>query len=366
MVLCSECGINFPMLSVPEPVPLVLSPPLCKKCMKLLNATSEAEHKAAKAEPQCAGCGFYCGGCEAKDKGSNVERKVSVFLQQHASEHQLNQSSGRQNPERLATLKKQSKADMVMVEMSLFMQILPLPKKFVGSDYTMDVFQYAKTELKNELTTLPASHQVNVSLLNFEEPIFGVAIGSKVHNINLKKNQYCRTINTMFNHFEGDVKNKNIPLHVFVHKTHPALKIQYDRYEFTSTTFTVDHVAMTIKISCDWRQNMGDKPKGGYLAKGLMKYAFMLILYPGIHWNFADAFIGTITSGLVFKTFLAAPLLKTSGLYNEQKFSGTGHAIDAYAHHILADSNGSLLMTDLQGVIGPDKEVILFDPQAHL
>ena len=31
-----------------------------------------------------------------------------------------------------------------------------------------------------------------------------------------------------------------------------------------------------IKISHDWRQNVGDKPKGGYLAKGLMKYAFMV------------------------------------------------------------------------------------------
>ena len=65
-----------------------------------------------------------------------------------------------------------------------------------------------------------------------------------------------------------------------------ALKIQYDCYEFTSTTFTVDHAgnvdehigleAKTIKISRDWRQNVGDKPKGGYLAKGLMKYAFMV------------------------------------------------------------------------------------------
>jgi len=49
------------------------------------------------------------------------------------------------------------------------MQILPLLKKFVGPDYAMDVFQYAKTELKNALTASPASHQVNVSLLNFEE-----------------------------------------------------------------------------------------------------------------------------------------------------------------------------------------------------
>lgn len=91
--------------------------------------------------------------------------------------------------------------------------------------------------------------------------------------------------------------------------------------------------------------------------------------------------------------FLAAPLLTTTGLYEERKFSGSdeagnnidtiGRTIDAYAHHILVDSGGTFLMTDLQGtapiqifyrsltllgitgVVGPDKEVILFDPQAH-
>jgi hypothetical protein len=65
-----------------------------------------------------------------------------------------------------------------------------------------------------------------------------------------------------------------------------VLKIQYDCYEFTLTTFTVDnagnvdeHISLeekTIKISHTWRRNVGDKPKGGYLAKGLMKYAFMV------------------------------------------------------------------------------------------
>jgi len=63
----------------------------------------------------------------------------------------------------------------------------------------------------------------------------------------------------------------------------------------------------------------------------------------------------------VFDTFLAAPLLQTTGVYTEQKFSGSdeagnnvdtiGHAIDAYAHHILVNTYGTFLLTDLQGVI---------------
>lgn len=64
------------------------------------------------------------------------------------------------------------------------------------------------------------------------------------------------------------------------------VEIQYDRYQFTTPTFTVDtagnvseHIGLeknTIKISCDWRANLGDKPSGGYIAKGLMKYAFLV------------------------------------------------------------------------------------------
>lgn len=52
------------------------------------------------------------------------------------------------------------------------------------------------------------------------------------------------------------------------------------------------------------------------------------------------------------------PLLDMSGLYTERKFSGSttaghsvdvvGSAIDAYAHHVLVDSDGTLLLTDLQ------------------
>ncbi|KAG5731822.1 hypothetical protein E4T56_gene13879, partial [Termitomyces sp. T112] len=77
----------------------------------------------------------------------------------------------------------------------------------------------------------------------------------------------------------------------------------------------------------------------------------------------------------MFESFLAAPLLDTSTLYTERKFSGSdtaGHsvdvvgvALDAYAHHTLIDTDGDMLLTDLQGIIGPDQSVILFDPQAH-
>lgn len=93
----------------------------------------------------------------------------------------------------------------------------------------------------------------------------------------------------------------------------------------------------------------------------------------GLRWNFAGAFLGSVTSdllpppqdedkntrSLLFKEFLAAPLLVTKGLYTERKFSGcleagdnndnVGRVIDAYAHHILVDSGGTILMTDLQG-----------------
>lgn len=89
----------------------------------------------------------------------------------------------------------------------------------------------------------------------------------------------------------------------------------------------------------------------------------------GIRWNCEGAFIGQIndtwllddTASLLFETFLAAPLLDTSTLYRERKFSGSttaghsidvvGSAIDAYAHHTLVDSSGAILLTDLQGIL---------------
>ena len=86
-----------------------------------------------------------------------------------------------------------------------------------------------------------------------------------------------------------------------------------------------------------------------------------------IHWNSNGAFVGTVTGmglefmlGLLFPSFLAAPFLVMSGLYTERKFSGSitaGHsvdvvglAIDTYAHHVLVDSDGMLLLTNLQGM----------------
>lgn len=69
-----------------------------------------------------------------------------------------------------------------------------------------------------------------------------------------------------------------------------SIEIQYDRYHFTPTTFAADedgnineHISVeekTIKISRDWRANVGDKPKDGYIAKGLMKYAFIVSRAP--------------------------------------------------------------------------------------
>ena len=93
-----------------------------------------------------------------------------------------------------------------------------------------------------------------------------------------------------------------------------------------------------------------------------------------IRWNFFGAFLGSVAASdiqdapsqgvddqrsLLFPDFLATPLLSTKGLYNERKFSGSeeagnngddiGRAIDCFAHHVLVDSKGSLVLTDLQG-----------------
>ena len=97
-----------------------------------------------------------------------------------------------------------------------------------------------------------------------------------------------------------------------------------------------------------------------------------------IHWNVEAAFIGTVgcklppapapfsenevlpdNRTLLFSTFLATCLLPSGPLYREEKCCGNeeighnsgvvGEAIDAYAHHVVADSHGTLMLADIQG-----------------
>ncbi|EGN92481.1 hypothetical protein SERLA73DRAFT_65663, partial [Serpula lacrymans var. lacrymans S7.3] len=106
-------------------------------------------------------------------------------------------------------------------------------------------------------------------------------------------------------------------------------------------------------------------------------------------WNAKGTFVGMVTTEiprkptdgseddctLLFKTFLAAPLLLCDGLYKERKFCGNtditqnedslGLVIDAYVYHTLLDSGKTVLLSDLQGIIAPNATVTLFDPQAH-
>lgn len=92
-----------------------------------------------------------------------------------------------------------------------------------------------------------------------------------------------------------------------------------------------------------------------------------------MQWNVDGAFVGVLESALpslpadqdddqslLYLTFLAIRLLPSGPLYKEEKFSsntevgknsGTiGHAIDAYAHHIVIDSLSTVMFADLQGM----------------
>lgn len=93
-------------------------------------------------------------------------------------------------------------------------------------------------------------------------------------------------------------------------------------------------------------------------------------------WNTTDTFVGTVVTAvtpiagrpaagekdnrtLLFPDFLVTPLLPSGSQYREVKFSGNedfgnntdpvGEAVDAYAHHTVADSFGDVLFADLQG-----------------
>lgn len=132
-----------------------------------------------------------------------------------------------------------------------------------------------------------------------------------------------------------------------------------------------------------------------------------------LKYNAENAFIGTIDSSLaarplpiddmavesneecslLFDTFLVIPLLQTKGVFTERKFSGNtqtgdntdyiGEVVDAFAHHVLEETSRTFMLADIQGniytefscflcsllnfvgVVGPDRSITLFDPQAH-
>ncbi|KAG1784641.1 uncharacterized protein HD556DRAFT_1314926 [Suillus plorans] len=106
-------------------------------------------------------------------------------------------------------------------------------------------------------------------------------------------------------------------------------------------------------------------------------------------WNITGAFIGKLTQklanapnngeedlrSLVFSCFMVLPLLPTGALCNEIKFSGNaevgvnndslGSAVDAYAHHVAVDSMYEMIISDIQGIVTPDRSIVFFDPQSH-
>jgi hypothetical protein len=99
-------------------------------------------------------------------------------------------------------------------------------------------------------------------------------------------------------------------------------------------------------------------------------------LFQAIRWNVEGTFFGIVetdiplrprglevdTRTLLFNTFIAAPLLKTTAPYKERSFTDMEHTtpvvtagdtlaefIQAYVHWTLVESGGSLLLADVQG-----------------
>ncbi|KAF9231626.1 kinase-like domain-containing protein [Melanogaster broomeanus] len=227
--------------------------------------------------------------------------------------------------------------------------------------------------------------------------------------------------------------------------------ISYEPHKFLRSVCTASQdgtinwvhspTAEEIFVAKEWQQfAKGSEPQGGYISKGLSKYAFRarigttdyailqckpilssegsnsedlsneltllclsdyfmksfyqraealnVVGLPRIRWNFDGAFIGKLVNPLppvsstdvdnrtfLWTLFLATPLLLNGSGYKEVKFSGNldvgnnhdvlGRVVDAFAHHVVCDSDKTVLLSDLQGVVAPDGSLILFDPQAH-
>ncbi|KAG1878132.1 hypothetical protein DFJ58DRAFT_835755 [Suillus subalutaceus] len=75
---------------------------------------------------------------------------------------------------------------------------------------------------------------------------------------------------------------------------------------------------------------------------------------------------------LIFSVFMVLPLLLTGALYKEIKFSRSekvganndslDSAMNAYAHHVVVNSEHEIVISDIQGIIKPDQTIVFFDP----
>ncbi|KAG1741931.1 hypothetical protein EDB19DRAFT_1971127 [Suillus lakei] len=178
-----------------------------------------------------------------------------------------------------------------------------------------------------------------------------------------------------------------------------------------------------IMVAKGWQAHVkAGKPYQGYLGQGLTKFVFCgrynnedctivqcksvrsteaeniedlqakdygVDDLPRMKWNISTAFIGKLTEkladapgkdrpdsrSLVFSVFMVLPLLPSGALCKEIKFSGSaevglnpdslGCAVDAYAHHVAVDSMYEVVISDIQGIITPDRTIVFFDPQSH-
>jgi hypothetical protein len=69
-----------------------------------------------------------------------------------------------------------------------------------------------------------------------------------------------------------------------------ASEIEYQEVSFTRTTFfaesdgtvneTIHTEKYSIKVAKGWQQDIGDKPKNGYISKGLNKFVFKVYISP--------------------------------------------------------------------------------------
>ncbi|KAG1750784.1 hypothetical protein EDB19DRAFT_1904184 [Suillus lakei] len=111
---------------------------------------------------------------------------------------------------------------------------------------------------------------------------------------------------------------------------------------------------------------------------------------PKMKWNITGAFIGKLTQkladapnngeedsrSLVFSCFMVLPLLPIGALCSEIKLSGNaevgvnndslGSAIDAYAHHVAVDLMYEMIISNIQGIVTPDRSIVFFDLQSHI
>ncbi|KAG6843577.1 hypothetical protein H0H87_003000 [Tephrocybe sp. NHM501043] len=218
----------------------------------------------------------------------------SINSTSHTKNKALEAADAARIKQKLAALQKQTKADMITVEATLFYYLkngVLAKRVLIESTISLTVPFLGLLDLYSAEFGLITSRSTTVNFKPTEDHLSGTVDAmflvlhsdSKVSDMDSKERRLCLRV---YAHELAFGLQQSTPAPLRPRKILSTSNIEFEEIEFDKTTFTIDNAKNLdevlrpnekIEISKDWHKFMnGGKAEGGYLSKGATKYAFLV------------------------------------------------------------------------------------------